>query len=284
MLVNQNKIILQQGDTLKEFARDELTEDEQKIIEKLLQSPAEDHPADPAVRKLHDLLVNEKEIPINEWNQKITFPLRLIYVRFTKVIEDREGFTEAMEALFPGSHIFLWRSQKEGLLIQEADEEFEVEIESSSIVDTLAADFFTRPTIFIGSFIHDPARLKAHADWENHLFHEVTLAFPKKHLFHEQELTLYYLLSRFSDKTLSDVSRLIAPVASDTTLLESVRCYLECNMNTSLAAKKMYMHRNTMQYRVDKFIEKTAVDIKQFPNAVAVYLMLLAIPVLYKED
>lgn len=284
MIENQEKIILQHGNISKEFDTSELTENEKILLDKLLFSQPEEHPADPAVRKLHDLLINEKDIPVKEWSQNISFPLRLIYVRFTNVIEDREEFNEAMQALFPGSHTFLWRSQKEGLLIQEADEEFEIEMESTSIVDTLAADFFTRPTIFIGSFIHAPENLKAHADWENHLFHEVTLAFPKKHVFHEQELTLYYLLSRFPDKTLSDVSRLIEPVADDTTLLESIRCYLECNMNTTSAAKKMYMHRNTMQYRVDKFIEKTAVDIKQFPNAVAVYLMLLAMPVLYKED
>lgn len=280
----ESKITIKYGTRTKEVSAQELTMEEFELFTKLLDHNQEEQPEDPAARKLHELLIHEKDVPLTEWSREITFPVRMIYVRFQQVLEDKENFSEAMQALFPGAHIFLWRSQKEGFLIQEADDEFEEELESASIVDTLAADFFTRPTIFIGSFVHKAAELKSHTDWENHLFQEATLAFPKKHLFHEQELTLYYLLSRISDKSLTDVSRLIQPVAEDTVLLESIRCYLECNMNTSLAAKKMYMHRNTMQYRVDKFIEKTSVDIKHFPNAVAVYLMLLAIPALYKED
>jgi DNA-binding PucR family transcriptional regulator len=46
-------------------------------------------------------------------------------------------------------------------------------------------------------------------------------------------------------------------------------------MNVSLAAKKLYLHRNTLQYRVDKFIEKTGIDIKHFGNAVSIYLALM---------
>lgn len=279
-----NKIFVQYGSQSKEFSAEELTEEEHELLAKLFLHDVKDEHTNPAVKNLYELLINEKDIPAKDWSSSLTFPVRMIYVRVNRLIEDRDNFVEAMQALFPGSHIFLWRSQKEGFLIQEADDEFEMEIEYSSIVDTIAADFFTRPTIFIGSFVHNASELKAHTDWENHLFQEATLAFPKKHVFHEQELTLYYLLSRVSEKTINEVGRLIAPVAEDTVLLESIMCYLECNMNTSLAAKQMYMHRNTMQYRVDKFIEKTSVDIKQFPNAVAVYLMLLAIPSLYKED
>jgi DNA-binding PucR family transcriptional regulator len=35
------------------------------------------------------------------------------------------------------------------------------------------------------------------------------------------------------------------------------------------------MHRNSLQYRIDKFIEKTGIDIKHFKGAVAVYLAIL---------
>ncbi|MCD8511165.1 MAG: helix-turn-helix domain-containing protein [Bacillus sp. (in: Bacteria)] len=77
---------------------------------------------------------------------------------------------------------------------------------------------------------------------------------------------------------------MLTPVLDDRTLLDSVKVYLECNLNTSLAAKKLYMHRNTLQYRVDKFIEKTSIDIKRFPNAVAVYFMFSVLETSRKED
>jgi sugar diacid utilization regulator len=280
----EKSLTIRYGDIEKDLTGKELTEQERQIIEKLFYSSEDSHLHHPSDQLLYDLLINEKEIPQSEWSRPLTFPVRFIYVLFNKVIEDRKEFAEAMQALFPGSHTFLWRTQKEGFLIQEVDEQFEAEVKISSIIDTLAADFFTRPTIFIGSFIQHPADMKHHTDWESRLFHDTADSFPKKHLFLEQELSLFYLLSRFSRKSLDDVSRIIAPVKEDHVLLESILCYLEANMNTTLAAKQMYMHRNTMQYRVDKFIEKTSVDIKQFPNAVSVYLMLLAHPALYKED
>ncbi|GAA3330198.1 hypothetical protein GCM10020331_081790 [Ectobacillus funiculus] len=69
---------------------------------------------------------------------------------------------------------------------------------------------------------------------------------------------------------------LFGETQDDQELLTTVRTYLECNLNVSFAAKKkQYMHRNSVQYRVDKFIERTGIDIKTFKGAVAVYMALL---------
>ncbi|MBY6268509.1 helix-turn-helix domain-containing protein, partial [Parageobacillus thermoglucosidasius] len=54
-----------------------------------------------------------------------------------------------------------------------------------------------------------------------------------------------------------------------------IKTFFQCDLNVSLAAKKLYMHRNSLQYRIDKFIEKTGMDIKHFQGAVAVYLAML---------
>ncbi|MER2142109.1 MAG: helix-turn-helix domain-containing protein, partial [Priestia megaterium] len=49
------------------------------------------------------------------------------------------------------------------------------------------------------------------------------------------------------------------------------------NLNVSLAAKKLYMHRNSLQYRIEKFIDRTHLDIKHFTGAVSAYLAILAL-------
>ena len=58
-------------------------------------------------------------------------------------------------------------------------------------------------------------------------------------------------------------------------MLKTIKTFFECNLNVSLAAKKLHMHRNSLQYRIDKFIEKTSIDIKQFKGALTVYLAIL---------
>lgn len=49
--------------------------------------------------------------------------------------------------------------------------------------------------------------------------------------------------------------------------------FVENNFNASLAAKKMFMHRNTLNYRIDNFINKTEIDIKNFKSGMALYLL-----------
>nr|MDH3110555.1 helix-turn-helix domain-containing protein [Bacillus altitudinis] len=40
------------------------------------------------------------------------------------------------------------------------------------------------------------------------------------------------------------------------------------------AAKALYVHRNSLQYRIDKFIERTGLDIRHFQEASAAYFMM----------
>ncbi|MFH5881991.1 helix-turn-helix domain-containing protein [Liberiplasma polymorphum] len=47
-------------------------------------------------------------------------------------------------------------------------------------------------------------------------------------------------------------------------LIETTLAIAEANMNLSITAKKRYMHRNTLHYRIDKIIETTSIDIKTF--------------------
>ncbi|WP_444685055.1 PucR family transcriptional regulator [Alkalicoccus luteus] len=261
---------------------EELNQEELQLLQSILdrQQPAQDFPLpnDPLALALHRLLVLEEEVPETAWSEKLSFPLRVIHFRFPKQIDEQEAFSQAASSLFPGSRFMLWKSHRDSMILQETDEAFEDELNLSSVVDTLAADFFVRPSVCVGSMILSPQGLKEHIDWEHQLFHDTAAAFPKKHTFLEQELLLYFMLSRFTPQTITQIRRQLKPVEDESELLESVRCFLECNLNISLAAKKMFMHRNSMQYRVDKFIEKTTLDIRQFQNAAAVYLMLLTMP------
>ena len=53
-----------------------------------------------------------------------------------------------------------------------------------------------------------------------------------------------------------------------------VKTYLECNMNISKASNVLYMHRNTLMYKIDNFINETGFDIKKFKDAYIIYHIL----------
>lgn len=50
-------------------------------------------------------------------------------------------------------------------------------------------------------------------------------------------------------------------------LMVTAESFISCGLNASLAAKKLYVHRNTFSYRLNQFIEATNLDIRDFHNA-----------------
>lgn len=58
-------------------------------------------------------------------------------------------------------------------------------------------------------------------------------------------------------------------------MLETVKIYLESNQNMSVAAKALYVHRNTLIQRLDKFYQVTGFDVKSFKDGFLIYHLLL---------
>jgi hypothetical protein len=50
-------------------------------------------------------------------------------------------------------------------------------------------------------------------------------------------------------------------------LLLTAGTFLRCGLNASLAAENLIIHRNTFNYRLARFIEKTGLDIRDYHNA-----------------
>lgn len=58
-------------------------------------------------------------------------------------------------------------------------------------------------------------------------------------------------------------------VFGDAELMRTAECFIECSLNISAAARTLYMHRNTMMYRLDKIKRFTGLDIRSFYDAAA---------------
>ena len=56
-------------------------------------------------------------------------------------------------------------------------------------------------------------------------------------------------------------------------VIHSVRAFIDYNMNSSVTAKALFMHRNTLNYRIDQFIHATYIDVKHFVGAMVIYLL-----------
>lgn len=61
----------------------------------------------------------------------------------------------------------------------------------------------------------------------------------------------------------------LARVFEDETLMHTVDVFIENGLNVSLTARKLYMHRNTLQYRLNVIRRITGINLKSFKVAVA---------------
>ncbi len=59
-----------------------------------------------------------------------------------------------------------------------------------------------------------------------------------------------------------------AKIFEDENMMLTITAFLENGMNVSLTARKLYMHRNTLIYRLNSVYKKTGLDIRNFDMAV----------------
>lgn len=71
-----------------------------------------------------------------------------------------------------------------------------------------------------------------------------------------EELLLSYDLKKF------------AKIFEDESMMETANTFISSGMNVSATARKLYMHRNTLMYRLKLIHRKTGLDLRNFDMAV----------------
>ena len=66
----------------------------------------------------------------------------------------------------------------------------------------------------------------------------------------------------------------------DSEVINTIEEFINCGLNVSDAAKKLYIHRNTLIYRLDKIHKETGLDIRNFKDATVFIIAFL----IWKEN
>ncbi|CRF29116.1 transcriptional regulator%2C CdaR [Mycobacterium tuberculosis] len=64
-------------------------------------------------------------------------------------------------------------------------------------------------------------------------------------------------------------------MAFDPETMTTLEHFFQLDCNVSETAKKLYIHRNTLLYRLDKFKQETGLDVRTFHHAVLVKIAML---------
>lgn len=126
--------------------------------------------------------------------------------------------------------------------------------------DTLSAFGESMTALKHGSLISDK---KGIFSYKEYLLLKILEEIPKKG-YEENSNGL------FDEKTLA--------IFNDRDMMDTAEEFLACSLNISETSRKLYMHRNTLLYRLDKIQEAAGLDIRGFSDAMVFKLMA----VLYK--
>ncbi|XEC94850.1 PucR family transcriptional regulator [Paenibacillus tarimensis] len=123
---------------------------------------------------------------------------------------------------------------------------------AKSIIETST---LLRETVYLGRKFHVGANI--HLPWRLHL-ERLLNSIPE----HQRGRFMEQLLNR------SDV--MLEPE-----ILMTLETFFGLDCNVSETAKKLYIHRNTLLYRLDKLKQETGLDVRVFSEAVLVKIILL---------
>ena len=84
------------------------------------------------------------------------------------------------------------------------------------------------------------------------------------------------LLKSGLDKITQKLKKLVlGSFYDDNEMLKTVKLFLENNQNSTNASKELYIHRNTLNQRLDKFEAETGFNVKTFYDAFLIYHLLI---------
>ncbi|HHW01440.1 MAG TPA: PucR family transcriptional regulator [Thermoanaerobacterales bacterium] len=146
---------------------------------------------------------------------------------------------------------------------------------SRALYETLSEEFPTRILISIGGIACSREELtKAMEEARKALI----FAWPlKTGVVFYPEMELEKLFSFLPEQNMQEFVGEIGSKLKklDEDALTTIRAVLDCNLNIAEAARKLYIHRNTLMYRLDKIHEQTGLDIRNFQDAVKMEIYLL---------
>jgi hypothetical protein len=198
---------------------------------------------------------------------------RMIQFHFSGNGIDQSEIEIALKGFFTEDVIIIWKNSNSGIVIEEKDKLSLNEQELITMASTVESDFYVKISFYIGKFYPFSTQLGIDFRQEQDFFSFALINLGPKNIFTFERMFPAYIASTLSDPIILKVYNQLATVfLEDQELYQTIKIFLENNLNASLTAKKLYIHRNTLQYRIDKFVEKTGIQLKDFNGAFTVFL------------
>lgn len=198
--------------------------------------------------------------------------IRVIQLSFGEQTREQKEIQEASCAFFGTSVQLVFSSSHEALLIERKTCTAHEPESFSSYMSALESDFYIKARMYIGKFQRADSRFPAHFATEKEWFRKASANGSAGRIYTMETLFPLHLTDQMPSHMKEVlVKEVLTPLGYDQEILQTVRAFFENGFNASVASKKLYIHRNTLQYRLNKFQEITGISLKDFNGALAAY-------------
>ncbi len=224
-----------------------------------------------------DIYIKSKELHFNAEEPRVVF-----LVKFTGKT-DMMPF-EMLQNMFPdkardyvisvGEHdIVLVKEVKAG------SENRDMEKIATNIVDTMSSEFYTKVSIGVSTIV-DNIKDLARAYKEAQIALDVGKVFEtEKSVVSYENLgigrLIYQLPTTLCEMFLQEVFKKGSLESLDRETLMTIQCFFENNLNVSETSRKLFVHRNTLVYRLEKIRKLTGLDLREFEHAITFKVALM---------
>ena len=155
----------------------------------------------------------------------------------------------------------------------------EIEKMATNIADTLSTEFYTKASIGISTVV-DNIKDLARAYKEAQVALDVGKVFDtEKNIISYENLgigrLIYQLPTTLCEMFLQEVFKKGSLESLDRETLMTINCFFENNLNVSETSRKLFVHRNTLVYRLDKIRKLTGLDLREFEHAITFKVALM---------
>ena len=148
-----------------------------------------------------------------------------------------------------------------------------------SIVDTLGSEFYTQAVVGIGTAVGSIKDL-ARSFKEAQVALEVGKVFDTDKIIINYESLgiarlIYQLPTTMCEMFLKEVFKKGSIESLDQETLFTIQRFFENNLNVSETSRKLFVHRNTLVYRLEKIKRLTGLDLREFDDAIIFKVALM---------
>ena len=223
-----------------------------------------------------DIYMKSKELRFNTEETRVVFLIR--FAEKTEVLP-----YDIVQNIFPDKNkdYVISVGEKDIALVKELKTTDTKKIEkiAKNISDTISTETFAKVTIGIGTVV-DNIKDLARSYKEAQIALEVGKVFDtEKNIVSYDNLgigrLIYQLPTTLCEMFLQEVFKDGSLDSLDRETLMTIQCFFENNLNVSETSRKLFVHRNTLVYRLEKIRKLTGLDLREFDHAITFKVALM---------